>query len=401
MKLTWLPFLMCFSVLISGSAPAQTESTKSKQNSHPKQRLVKVQPKYAGGDICEALLDQGIRDVQSSNISESRFNEIKASVCTADYDSYSKAQSESASGGFDIPGYFGISASDANANTEYSTKWSTFCGADYSKATSDSQIRTFVSTINQGILGAFNHCVDVNSERFIRYVQPDPAGSQFTIVFQNRGGGVGGFRVDQLTILDATTNRKLDPTKDCDLPSPIPYDTNGYTALNILCTKSAADTVVVSGKATLGLIDPVSVPAVPTPPPSVADRVTVLEGGFQALKATVAANSNAMPDTVLASLPRGTVLLFKGGAPRPAGWKTCSDIGSDVENRFLRVSPDSSIPQSGGSAQLYAVTNHAGFTYDGGKPADPGGDTRRSPGPDERMQVDMPEYTYVTCLVKQ
>lgn len=81
---------------------------------------------FEGGDICAALLNQGIRDVQSANISESRFNEVRSQVCNANYDSYSKAQSQSASGAIDVPGYFGVSASDANAAAEYSTKWSTF-----------------------------------------------------------------------------------------------------------------------------------------------------------------------------------------------------------------------------------------------------------------------------------
>jgi hypothetical protein len=57
----------------------------------------------------------GIRDEQSTNITESRFSEIHAQVCNANFDSYSKAHNQSESGGLNVIGYFGISESAANA----------------------------------------------------------------------------------------------------------------------------------------------------------------------------------------------------------------------------------------------------------------------------------------------
>ena len=78
-------------------------------------------------DVCATLLAQGIRDTSSQQVSEARFNELRSNICNSSYDSYSKAASQALSGGFDVPGIFGISFGSANADTEYSTKWKNFC----------------------------------------------------------------------------------------------------------------------------------------------------------------------------------------------------------------------------------------------------------------------------------
>jgi pimeloyl-ACP methyl ester carboxylesterase len=61
----------------------------------------------------------------------------------------------------------------------------------------------------------------------------------------------------------------------------------------------------------------------------------------------------------------------------PGGWSTCPDL-----NYYLRLSPNpanAGIPGSGGSFDLSVKTDPNGYTYDGGRPANPGIDTRRSP----------------------
>jgi hypothetical protein len=234
-------------------------------------------------DTCSEMLKYGVRDVQTTNLTESRFNEVRQSVCTSSYDSYSKATSSAQSGGFDVVGYFGISGSNSNAANEYATKWSNFCQADYGKAISDTDLRTYSSTINLGLLQYFDRCVSITAEQFIRYVQPSQDGKTFSIVFNNRRSGVAGFQIDQLTLKDTTTGGTLDPTKDCDLPSTLPYNTHGYNALNIVCSKAADHEVIVNGMTTAGLIEVVRVPAVPTPPPALSDRVTAIAADLKAV----------------------------------------------------------------------------------------------------------------------
>jgi hypothetical protein len=88
----------------------------------------------AQSSACTALLAQGIRDTSSLQITEYRFNQIKSNVCNSNYDTFAKASSQAMNGGFDLPGVFGISFGSANANSDYTQKWSNFCQSDYSKA---------------------------------------------------------------------------------------------------------------------------------------------------------------------------------------------------------------------------------------------------------------------------
>jgi hypothetical protein len=74
------------------------------------------------------------------------------------------------------------------------------------------------------------------------------------------------------------------------------------------------DSAVVSGRTTAGLIDPVHIPGVQTVPPSLADRVTALEGELATLKGPI--------------LPVGAILPFNGTmseaeAQKQNGWWVC------------------------------------------------------------------------------
>ncbi len=279
-------------------------------------------------DICAVLLSQGIRDTSSQQITESRFNELKSNVCNSSYDSYSKAATQAASGGFDVPGIFGISFGSANAESEYSTKWRNFCQSDYGLAISNSELRTYFSTANRAVLNSFDNCVNVTSERFIRYVQPQPDGRTFSITFDNKRQGNSTFRVLAISLTNSTTAQTMNVLQSCDVPPPFnhsfPWDT-GVPAMNtnafsIVCRKNANDSVIVGGTTSAGNIDPVVVPAVPNAGPTIGDRVSALEANLAT------------------AVPKGSIMTWfmKGGAI-PAGWQVCDGTnGPNLKNFFIR-----------------------------------------------------------------
>jgi hypothetical protein len=158
----------------------------------------------AQSSACTALLAQGIRDTSSLQITEYRFNQIKSNVCNSNYDTFAKASSQAMNGGFDLPGVFGISFGSANANSDYTQKWSNFCQSDYSKAISNAELRSFVSTANQSVLHSFDNCVNTTAERFIRYVEPQPDGKTFAMVFKNKREGMASFVINNVNLTDAT-----------------------------------------------------------------------------------------------------------------------------------------------------------------------------------------------------
>jgi hypothetical protein len=286
-----------------------------------------VKPAFPA-DICSALLAQGIRDTSSQQVSESRFNELRSNICNSSYDSYSKAASQAMSGGFDVPGIFGISFGSANADTEYSTKWKNFCQADYNLAISNSELRTYFSTANRSVLNSFDNCVNVTSERFIRFVEPQADGKTFSITFDNKRQGNATFKVLGISLTDSTTGQVMDVQQSCDVPPPFkhsfPWDTGipqmNTNAFSIVCRKSPADTVVVAGTTSAGNIDPVSVQAVPAPGPTIADRVAALEANLRA------------------AVPSGAILTwFSKAGPIPTGWKVCDGTtGPNLSGFFLR-----------------------------------------------------------------
>jgi hypothetical protein len=279
-------------------------------------------------DICAVLLSQGIRDTSSQQITESRFNELKSHVCNSSFDSYSKAATQAASGGFDVPGIFGISFGSANAESEYSTKWRNFCQSDYGLAISNSDLRTYFSTANRAVLNSFDNCVNVTSERFIRYVQPQSDGRTFSITFDNKRQGNSTFRVLAISLTNSTTSQTLNVLQSCDVPPPFnrpfPWNT-GVPAMNtnafsIVCRKNANDSIVVGGTTSAGNIDPVVVPAVPNAGPTIGDRVSALEANLST------------------AVPKGAILSwFVKGGSIPAGWTVCDGTnGPDLRNFFIR-----------------------------------------------------------------
>lgn len=350
-----------------------------------------------GSGICAALLKQGIRDTEVVNISESRFLENQSQICTTNYENYSKAKSAAESGGLDVPGYFGISAAAANAEAEYSTKYTNYCQASYAKAVSDDQLHTFMNRANLGVLHSFDHCVDVQAQTFVRYVEPLANGKTFKVVFKNRLEGDGKFIVSKLTIRDTATNSDLKLNRDCDFTDALPYKSE-LNALTITCTKRPDQEIVVSGATNLGLIEPVIIRAIPVPPPAFADRLATAEQRISAL----VKDRDSLSINILKAFPVGTILLLEKPQAVPNGWSDCSQDNS-LSDHYIRISKntlDSALPPNGGTLTPSAKTSNSGFTYDGGRPADPGRDSRRSPGPNENMSVDLPLYAYVGCIVK-
>jgi hypothetical protein len=234
--------------------------------------------------ICDSLIRKGIRDIHATSVTESRFIDIRVNVCNSNYDTYAKASSAAASGGFDLVGVFGINAASANATNDYATKWSQLCKADYNVSKSDSNIVTYIETINANMLRSFDNCINATVERFIRYVEPSQDGKTFNIIFKDKRGGLTlGFKITQLTLRDTDTGKNLDPAHDCNLEKPLPFDTGGYNSWNIICQKPADHAVIVSAITSAGMIDPVTVPAVPPPPPGAAEQIAKLNGQVETL----------------------------------------------------------------------------------------------------------------------
>lgn len=235
-------------------------------------------------EICAALLAQGIRDTSSNQISESRFNELKSNVCNSNYDSYSKAAQKAMNGGFDLPGIFGISFGSSNSNQEYGTKWSNFCKSDYSTAMSNTETKSYFSTANRAVLNSFDNCVNNTSERFIRYIEPQANGKTFAIIFNNRRQGVGSFEIVKISLTNATSGQVIKFKDACDFDHELPWKTGSLNAISIVCRKSPEDSIVVSGTTTAGNIDPIEVPAITNPSPTVEDRISKIEGGLLSVK---------------------------------------------------------------------------------------------------------------------
>ncbi len=359
-------------------------------------------------DICGALLAQGIRDTSSQQVSEARFNELKSNVCNSSYDSYSKAATQAASGGFDVPGLFGISFGSANANSEYSTKWTNFCQANYGLAISNSDLRTQFSTANRAVLNSFDNCVNVTSERFIRYVEPQSDGRTFSIKFENRRTGNSTFRVLAISLTNSTNNQVLNVLQACDVPPPFnrsfPWDTSvpamNTNAFSIVCRKNPTDAIVVAGTTSAGNIDPVVVPAIPNPGPTVADRVAALEANL----ATAA--------------PRGTILTwFSIDGAIPPGWRICDGTnGPNLKGFFLRgasAQSDLSDAKHGNNSHHHTVgtlttsrpngVDNNNVKQEGGAPLSVKGvdHTHTIPGFSTAPGENVPEYKTVLFLCRQ
>jgi hypothetical protein len=279
-------------------------------------------------DICAALLAQGIRDTSSQQVTEARFNELKSNVCNTNYDTYAKAASQAASGGFDLPGVFGISFGSSSASAEYETKWSRFCQSDYGRAISNSELKTYFSTANRAVLNSFDSCVNLASERFVRYVEPQPDGRTYSMTFENHRVGNSTFRVLAISLTNSTMGTTMNVLEHCDVPPPFkrdfPWDTGvpqlNTNAFSITCRKEPGHTIVVNATTSAGNISPVVVKALPNPGPTLLDRVDALEANLAA------------------AVPSGSILTwFSTAGSVPSGWGICYGTrGPDLRNFFLR-----------------------------------------------------------------
>jgi hypothetical protein len=197
------------------------------------------------------------------------------------------------SGGFDLPGLFGISAGSATSNSDYGVKWSNFCQANYATAMSNSDLSTYFSTANQSVLHSFDNCVNVTSEQFIRYVQPQEDGKTFAIVFDNKSGGDASFTIESIT-LTISGGGSMRVQDDCDFRHPFPWGTRPLHSISIVCRKRPEEAVVVNATTSAGNIVPVTVPAVPAPGPGIADRVAAIEG----VVGTLSGNTQALTQNI-------------------------------------------------------------------------------------------------------
>ncbi|RVH92234.1 hypothetical protein CN074_28855 [Sinorhizobium medicae] len=254
----------------------------------------------ASQEICAQLLQQGVRDVSTTDTTEARFALLKASMCTTQYDTLDKARSASASGGLDVVGVFGISGSGSDASSEYSSRYNDYCSSNYSNASSDSTLRTYTATANQKLLDSFDKCVANTSERFIRYVEPQPDGRSFNVVFLNKIGAASGFTVSALTILDTTESNFLAAEDVCQsgtqkISFPL---RDSFNTVILSCKKVADHQYVVHGISDRGPILPIVIPAVPKPTIGLEERVAALDSRISELKTLEEQLSNKLTDSV-------------------------------------------------------------------------------------------------------
>jgi hypothetical protein len=281
--------------------------------------------------ICSELLREGIRDTEQTQVSESRFSEIQAQVCSSSYDSYDKAVAQSAAGNLDVIGIFGLSAGGSNNSQEYSEKRRAFCSSDYSKTTSDSQLRTTFLRANATLLHSFDHCVSVTSQEFIRYVEPQSSGRTFSVVFEDHRT-VGPFQLQELSLIDVKDPRKrLDLAKDCSFRHRLPYPTDAnQRSLAIVCVKAPQDSYIITGQTTAGTLMPVTVPAVLQAPASIESRLGIVEASLKNLASSNAPVGSILPFT-LAKADLDALAPFWV----PADGRTLSDPLSPLNGKVL------------------------------------------------------------------
>jgi hypothetical protein len=254
----------------------------------------------ASQEICAQLLQQGVRDVSTTDTTEARFALLKAAICTTQYDTLDKARSASGSGGLDVVGVFGVSGSGSDASSEYSSRYNNYCSSNYSNASSDSTLRTYTATANQKLLDSFDKCVANTSERFIRYVEPQPDGRSFNVVFLNKTGAASGFTVSALTILDTTESNFLAPEDACQsgtkkISFPLK---DSFNTVILSCKKVADHQYVVHGISDRGPILPIVIPAVPKPPIGLEERVAALDSRVSEIKTLQEQLANKITDSV-------------------------------------------------------------------------------------------------------
>lgn len=123
-------------------------------------------------------------------------------------------------------------------------------------------------------------------------------------------------------------------------------------AFSIVCRKKPNEAMVVAGTTSAGNIDPVVVPAIPSPGLGIADRVAALEAGLAA------------------AVPNGAILTwFSRNGPIPAGWRVCDGtLGPNLKGFFLRggsTVADLTDSKQGSNDHRHSVSQLTTLTYNG------------------------------------
>ncbi|CAJ5252584.1 Uncharacterised protein [Burkholderia pseudomallei] len=287
--------------------------------------------------FCKAVLDQGLFDQDSLTFNTASFILNRNTICKSDYSKFDEAHALAASGGFDIPGVFGISGSDAEASQRYEETWHNYCQAQYDEVQNNSSLRSIAQHASAAILGSFDHCIDVLGERTVRYIKPTDAGSGFTIFIEKHVNGYQEIQIEGIDMLDNETGQPL-PISGCyrnNEPlsiSLLPLKSNGSNQLSVLCAKPKNHSISVKVTSSAGDVPTVTVPASPPAPPSLVDRVQILENKSRSLAELIELSSSS-GDIIGSSLDKASFLAKRGPA-----WQLCDGTNNtvDLQGRFPR-----------------------------------------------------------------
>ena len=230
---------------------------------------------------CEAVLRYGVFDKQSTTNVQNRFSQLKSFVCQSASTSLSQLSSSASSLGLEIPSLVNLNFGGKNAQSNFSEWKEAFCHSDFSEFSGNSDLRNEISRASDGILKAWQSCIEHPPVGFFVYAIPSEDYGSFTINIVNRVSGVP----QKLTIQRIVTS----PDVRCDIAPG--YSTNAQTDA-FSCVKPpdrAADLTLVTEPA--GASNTIRVPG------RISDTILDLQAQLNALSARNAALDKRLTDT--------------------------------------------------------------------------------------------------------
>jgi len=113
-------------------------------------------------EICNALLENGVRDNFSTYTTEDTYDVYKNVLCTEEFSSYDKYASSLRNNNLSI-GYadysLGLSGNSAKKRSDFSMKYSSYCSSTFDLSSVKKRFSKKSAVINSNLASAFNSCV--------------------------------------------------------------------------------------------------------------------------------------------------------------------------------------------------------------------------------------------------
>lgn len=114
-------------------------------------------------DICDSILERGIRNVEEVYESHEKFNIIQNQLCTLDIDSASSFQNAASSAGFSFPiieSVLEFSSSTLKEGASFSERFSSFCESNYEQYVGSTEIHNLSTNIDRSIVDSWSGCIN-------------------------------------------------------------------------------------------------------------------------------------------------------------------------------------------------------------------------------------------------